>query len=85
MFLSLGVLLLIVEHLLNSLALLIAGTINFLPEFTAINWLSGNLQFAQWCAWANYYLPMGDFVACLGAILTCWVVSALVRVVIDII
>lgn len=73
----------IVAGLIDALIAFICAVINAFPSFPVLTWVSSNAQFIQWCAWANYYLPMSDFVACLSSVVSCWIISSAVRVVID--
>lgn len=73
----------IVEYLVLAVMHLLAFVINNIPVLPVLTWISDNLQLIQWIAWANYYLPLEDFVGGITAICACWVVSAVIRVVIE--
>ena len=75
----------ILQFLIQGFVQFISAIIDSLPVFPVLTFVSDSLQFIQWIAWTNYYLPLEDFFVGAGAVLTAWVVSAVVRVVIDII
>ena len=74
----------ILQFIMLGVVQFIASVINFIPTFE-LTFVSDAGQFIQWLAWTNYYLPLEDFFAGSMFVLACWVIGAVIRVVIDVI
>lgn len=68
----------ITEAILNVVFGLFKVLLDLVPSFSiGLNVTAAFTQIASWIAWANYYLPLEDFVVYAFAVLVVWVTCAI--------
>lgn len=75
----------ITEGILNCIFGFFKILVDFLPSFSIGGDLASVLgQVSSWLGWANYYVPLEDFVGSALIVLSVWLVCAVVSFIITI-
>lgn len=75
----------ITESLINFFFDFLFWIFDLLPSFS-FDFLDMSAAYAQisgWISWANYYLPMDTLFGCAISVFSCWLISSIFSVVIQ--